>query len=94
MPATISAVRRTFLRLSASKSFTICLLEGFLGNAQTQMDNLSRRAGVDSPDSWGSLTASQMSAGVDVLPRHYVTLWEALGTMTTPDIGQSEWSID
>jgi outer membrane protein OmpA-like peptidoglycan-associated protein len=67
---------------------------GFLGNAQTQMDNLSRRAGVDSPDGWGDMTASQMSAGVDILPRHYVTLWEALGTMTSPDIAQSEWSID
>jgi hypothetical protein len=51
-------------------------------------------AGVDSPDRWGDMTASQMSAGVDILPRHYVTLWEALGTMTSPDISQSEWSID
>jgi hypothetical protein len=34
-----------------------------------------------------------MSAGVDVLPRHYVTLWEALGRMTTPDITQAQWSL-
>jgi outer membrane protein OmpA-like peptidoglycan-associated protein len=66
----------------------------FLGTAQTQMDSLTSRAGVDSPDGWGDTTASQMSAGVDILPRHYVTLWEALGTMTSPDIAQSEWSID
>jgi hypothetical protein len=34
-----------------------------------------------------------MSVGVDVLPRHYLTIWEALGRMTTPHITQSEWSI-
>jgi len=34
-----------------------------------------------------------MSNGIDVLPRHYVTLWEALGRMTAPDIAQSEWRI-
>jgi len=67
---------------------------GFLGNAQTQFENLNRSAGTDSPDRWGDMTASQMSAGVDILPRHYVTLWEALGDMTTPDISQSEWSIN
>ncbi|SMG66008.1 hypothetical protein BMETH_460_1 [methanotrophic bacterial endosymbiont of Bathymodiolus sp.] len=34
-----------------------------------------------------------MSVGVDVLPRHYLTLWEALGSMTNPDITRAEWSI-
>jgi hypothetical protein len=34
-----------------------------------------------------------MSAGVDVLPRHYVTLWEALAKMTAPDLGQPDWRI-
>ena len=40
------------------------------------------------------MTSSLMSAGVDVLPRHYLTLWEALGQMTSPDITRNEWSID
>ena len=30
---------------------------------------------------------------VDVLPRHYLTTWEALGHMTAPDITRNEWSI-
>ena len=34
-----------------------------------------------------------MASGVDVLPRHYLTLWEALGQMTSPDITRNEWSI-
>jgi hypothetical protein len=37
-----------------------------------------------------------MSAGVDVLPRHYVTLWEALGKMTSPpliSLAQADWSL-
>lgn len=67
---------------------------GFLATAQTKFNNLARQAGVDSPSQWGDTTASQMSAGVDVLPRHYVTLWEALGNMTDPDIAQNEWSIN
>ena len=50
-------------------------------------------AGAQGPAQWGVNTSSQMSAGVDVLPRHYVTLWEALGRMTSPDITQAEWSL-
>ena len=50
-------------------------------------------AGVAAPAQWGDMTSSLMSSGVDVLPRHYVTLWEALGRMTTPDITQAEWSL-
>ena len=48
---------------------------------------------MQGPAVWGVDTASQMSAGVDVLPRHYVTLWEALGRMTAPDIAQAEWKL-
>jgi hypothetical protein len=67
---------------------------GALGAKQTAFDNLARAAGVAPPDRWGDTTASQMSAGVDVLPRHYLTVWEALGQMTSPDISRNEWSID
>jgi outer membrane protein OmpA-like peptidoglycan-associated protein len=67
---------------------------GALGAKQTAFANLARAAGVAPPDRWGDTTASQMSAGVDVLPRHYLTLWEALGQMTAPDISRNEWSID
>jgi outer membrane protein OmpA-like peptidoglycan-associated protein len=66
---------------------------GALGSKQTAFINLARAAGVAPPDRWGDTTASQMSGGVDVLPRHYLTLWEALGHMTEPDITRNEWSI-
>lgn len=66
---------------------------GTLGAQQTLYSGLVTAAGVPGPAVWGVDTASQMSNGVDVLPRHYATLWEALGRMTTPDIAQSEWSI-
>lgn len=64
------------------------------GDWQQGFVNLANRAGVPLPASgFGVITSSQMSAGVDVLPRHYLTLWEALGTMTAPDITQDEWEI-
>ena len=69
-------------------------LTGPLGTWQSGYDALARTAGVAPPDRWGEDTSSQMSNGVDVLPRHYLTLWEALGAMTAPDINRNEWSID
>ena len=66
---------------------------GVLGTQQTLYSGLVTAAGVPGPAVWGVDTASQMSNGIDVLPRHYVTLWEALGRMTTPDIKQNEWTI-
>jgi len=65
---------------------------GPLAPVQTQYSSLVTSAGLSVP-TFGELTSSQMSAGVDVLPRHYVTLWEALGRMTTPDLTQSDWSL-
>ena len=67
---------------------------GPLGTQQTALGNLASAAGVAAPDQWGVNTSSVMSAGVDVLPRHYLTLWEALGQMTSPDITRNEWSIE
>ena len=55
--------------------------------------HLPLSAGVQGPAVWGVDTSSQMSNGIDVLPRHYVTLWEALGRMTSPDISQAEWKL-
>lgn len=66
---------------------------GTLGAQQTLYSGLVTAAGAQGPAVWGVDTASQMSAGVDVLPRHYVTLWEALGRMTSPDISQAEWKL-
>lgn len=66
---------------------------GALGAKQTAFVNLAQAAGVVPPDRWGDRTSSQMSTGVDVLPRHYLTIWEALGHMTQPDITRNEWSI-
>jgi len=66
---------------------------GTLGAQQTLYSGLVTAAGVPGPAVWGVRTSSQMSNGIDVLPRHYVTLWEALGRMTAPDIAQSEWRI-
>jgi outer membrane protein OmpA-like peptidoglycan-associated protein len=66
---------------------------GKLGAKQTAFVNLAAAAGVAAPAQWGDMTSSLMSAGVDVLPRHYLTFWEALGQMTSPDITRNEWSI-
>jgi hypothetical protein len=66
---------------------------GTLGAQQTLYTGLVTSAGVQGPAVWGARTSSQMSNGIDVLPRHYVTLWEALGRMTTPDITQAEWKL-
>ncbi len=66
---------------------------GNLGAKQTAFVTLAQQAGVSPPDRWGDRTSSVMSVGVDVLPRHYLTIWEALGSMTTPDITRNEWSI-
>lgn len=67
---------------------------GDLGTKQTAFINLARAAGVAPPDQWGDTTASQMSGGVDVLPRHSLTIWEALAHMTQPDISRDQWRID
>jgi outer membrane protein OmpA-like peptidoglycan-associated protein len=67
---------------------------GKLGDKQTAFTTLAQAAGVAPPDPWGDRTSSLMASGVDVLPRHYLTLWEALGQMTSPDITRDEWSID
>ena len=66
---------------------------GELGDKQTAFTNLAQAAGVAPPDPWGDRTSSLMASGVDVLPRHYLTVWEALGQMTSPDITRNEWSI-
>jgi outer membrane protein OmpA-like peptidoglycan-associated protein len=66
---------------------------GTLGTQQALYMGLVTAAGVRGPAVWGAHTASQMASGVDVLPRHYVTLWEALARMTAPDISQAEWSL-
>lgn len=66
---------------------------GNLGAKQQAFVNLAQQAGVSPPDRWGDRTSSVMSVGVDVLPRHYLTIWEALGQMTSPDITRNEWSI-
>lgn len=65
-----------------------------LGNKQQAFTNLASKAGVAPPDRWGDFTSSMMSTGVDVLPRHYLTIWEALGAMTDPHITRSQWDID
>ncbi|MBN8441878.1 MAG: DUF4157 domain-containing protein [Thauera sp.] len=66
---------------------------GVLGTQQTLYSALVTSAGARGPAAWGASTSSQMASGVDVLPRHYVTLWEALGRMTAPDIAQAEWKL-
>jgi outer membrane protein OmpA-like peptidoglycan-associated protein len=65
---------------------------GPLAGVQTRYDGLVSSAGL-SAVTYGQNTSSQMSAGVDVLPRHYVTLWEALGRMTSPTLAQADWSL-
>ncbi len=66
---------------------------GQLGTKQQAFVTLAQQAGVSPPDRWGDRTSSVMSTGMDVLPRHYLTVWEALGQMTSPDITRNQWSI-
>lgn len=63
-----------------------------LQGVQTQFTGLVVSAGLNAP-TYGEDTSSQMSNGVDVLPQHYVTFWEALGKMTPPDIQADEWAF-
>jgi outer membrane protein OmpA-like peptidoglycan-associated protein len=63
-----------------------------LGGVQAKYSGLVTSAGLTVP-TFGENTSSQMSAGVDVLPEHYVTLWEALAKMTAPDLKQADWSL-
>lgn len=65
---------------------------GPLAGVQNRWTALVKSAGLSVP-TFGEDTSSQMADGVDVLPSHYITLWEALGKMTTPDIKQDEWSL-
>jgi outer membrane protein OmpA-like peptidoglycan-associated protein len=65
-----------------------------LGDKQQAFIKLANQAGVAPPDRWGDSTSSMMASGVDVLPRHYLTIWEALGAMTDPHITRDEWKID
>jgi outer membrane protein OmpA-like peptidoglycan-associated protein len=65
---------------------------GLLGGAQSKYVGLVTSAGLAVP-TFGEDTSSQMSNGVDVLPRHYVTFWEALAKMTVPDLTQADWSL-
>lgn len=55
---------------------------------------LVRSAGVQVPmEGKEDNTSSQMSAGSDILPAHYVTIWEALGKMTTGYVAAHEWGL-
>ena len=51
-------------------------------------------SGAPGPHQWGVRTSSIMASGVDVLPRHYVSLHEALAEMTDPSITRAQWKID
>ncbi len=63
-----------------------------LQGVQTRFDTLVTSAGL-STMTYSQNTSSQMSNGVDILPQHYTTFWEALGRMTAPDILPAQWSL-
>ena len=63
-----------------------------LNASQTKWTALVVSAGLKAPV-FGEDTSSQMSNGIDVIPAHYITLWEVLGQMTAPDIKQAEWKL-
>ncbi len=46
-----------------------------------------------SPPPFGFHTTSVMSAGRVFHKRHFVTLWDCLGTMCAADVGKTEWAI-
>lgn len=53
---------------------------------------LVESAGLAIPE-FGSTNSSLMSAGTDLLPRHYVAIWEALGRITDPTLTQQDWKL-
>jgi hypothetical protein len=59
---------------------------------QSKYAQLVDSANLEIPE-FGPKTSSIMSAGADLLPRHYTPLWEALGRITSPDIKQNEWKL-
>jgi hypothetical protein len=59
---------------------------------QEPMGDLAEKAGQQIPE-FGPKTSSIMSAGTDVLPVHYVTMWEVLGEITKDAIKPEEWKI-
>ena len=66
--------------------------DGDRADIQANYAALVQSAGLEIP-AFGPQTSSLMSAGTDLLPRHYVALWEALARITDPTIKQSEWQI-
>jgi adenine-specific DNA methylase len=54
--------------------------------------DLAEKAGTDLPE-FDSKSSSIMSAGADVLPLHYLPIWEVLGKITAPTIKPEEWKI-
>ena len=65
---------------------------GDRADIQSNYAALVSSAGLEIPY-FGSTHSSLMSAGTDLLPRHYVALWEALGRITDPIVKPSEWKI-
>lgn len=61
-------------------------------SAQKAVLDKASDAGVDIP-SFQSTNTSIMSAGADLLPVHYLPLWEALGKITADTIAPTEWKI-
>ncbi len=62
-------------------------------NIQQRYGALVRSAGFEVQAFNPSPTSSIMSAGADVLPQHYVTMWEALGKITEPVLKKEDWKI-
>lgn len=61
-------------------------------NVQEPMGELAEKSGQQIPE-FGPKTSSIMSAGTDVLPVHYATMWEVLGEITKDAIKPEEWKI-
>jgi hypothetical protein len=65
---------------------------GAKARLQTNFQQLAHQAGVACPE-FGSHTSSLMSEGSDVLPHHFVTLWNALCSLTHNLIEPQYWRI-
>ncbi|MEQ1571895.1 MAG: hypothetical protein ABMA64_40080 [Myxococcota bacterium] len=53
---------------------------------------LTRQSGAEQHPV-GVDSTSVMANGKDVLPAHYVTLWEALGQMTSAYLAPKDWQL-
>jgi hypothetical protein len=66
---------------------------GPVSTIQQNYSALVHSAGLEAPV-FGTTNTSLMSAGADLLIRHYTPLWDALGAITDGIIDRDQWKLE